>query len=357
MPGTHVGLDPRRGLFQEDQGGGASCVHWQTTALAPPKGTGYPTHLVSLAPQLGWLDLPATFWTYMIVSPLPEVEGSDGPEEQQQRTRNEDHSSDLEQTRRAGGLQGHGGICLQGGGGGGEGTRVAAMPHTLQVPTRCPWGTSRTGVESMAPAHRHCPPPPASLVLRRGNNSRLFPSPEDLCPLLSQEVPSTGPMVDGFCAPCHSTHTLGTLISFLHHHTFNGTDRSLIPEVSLGPFLWPHSTPGLGTQGVLTGGLQNSMSSGPTMVIGTLSEFSAMAEVGEVGQLETLSLCPNDECPLHTKQQQQRPALASPSVPTPSSTSPLPSPSTLEQPTQLALRSQKCPLRTLSSPKAPVRFR
>lgn len=67
------------------------------------------------------------------------------------------------------------------------------------------------------------------------------------------------------------------------------------------------------------------MSSGPTKVIGTLSEFSAMSEDGEEGHSEALSLCPNDECPLHTKQQQQqRPALASPSVPTPSSTPPLP---------------------------------
>ena len=49
----------------------------------------------------------------MIVAPLPEVEGPDGPQEQQHRPRNEDHGSDFEQPRGAGGLHGHGGVRLR----------------------------------------------------------------------------------------------------------------------------------------------------------------------------------------------------------------------------------------------------
>lgn len=68
-------------------------------------------------------------WTYVIVAPLPEVEGPDGPEEQQHRPRNEDHSSDLEQPRGAGGLHGHRGVCLRAGAGEvGEGGPVTSAP-------------------------------------------------------------------------------------------------------------------------------------------------------------------------------------------------------------------------------------
>lgn len=76
-------------------------------------------------------------WTYVIVAPLPEVEGPDGPEEQQHRPRNEDHSSDLEQPRGAGGLHGHRGVCLRAGGGEvGEGGPVTSAPP---APPHLPW--------------------------------------------------------------------------------------------------------------------------------------------------------------------------------------------------------------------------
>lgn len=52
----------------------------------------------------------------MTVAPLPEVEGRDGPEEQQHGARNEDHGSGLEQPRGAGGLHGHRGVRLRAGG-------------------------------------------------------------------------------------------------------------------------------------------------------------------------------------------------------------------------------------------------
>lgn len=90
----------------------------------------------------------------MIVIPLPEVEGPDGPEEHQQRTRNEDHGSDLEQTRRAGGFHGHGGVRLQSRRGTGR-RRATDTP----VPVLCPRGTLRTGVGSFGPStlRRHLP--------------------------------------------------------------------------------------------------------------------------------------------------------------------------------------------------------
>lgn len=90
----------------------------------------------------------------MIVIPLPEIEGPDGPEEHQQRTRNEDHGSDLEQARRAGGFHGHGGVRLQGRRGTGR-RRATDTP----VPVLCPRGTLRTGVGSFGPStfRRHLP--------------------------------------------------------------------------------------------------------------------------------------------------------------------------------------------------------
>lgn len=84
--------------------------------------------------------------TYVIVTPLPEVKGPDGPEEQQHRPRNEDHSSDLEQPRGAGGLHGHRGVRLRAG-------TEGHGSHLRRPPRRCPrsaprgwgvgWGAAR----------------------------------------------------------------------------------------------------------------------------------------------------------------------------------------------------------------------
>ena len=82
---------------------------------------------------------PAALRTYVIVAPLPEVEGPDGPEEQQRRPRNEDHGSDLEQPRGAGGLHGHRGVRLRAGS---RGTVMSARSD----PARRGWRTARPGL-------------------------------------------------------------------------------------------------------------------------------------------------------------------------------------------------------------------
>lgn len=84
---------------------------------------------------------------YVIVVPFPEVEGPDGPEEQQHRPRDEDHGPDLEQARRAGGLPGHGGVRLRAGPGEG---RVRSAPLAPRRPLAAPPGTSGRGWDTHA---------------------------------------------------------------------------------------------------------------------------------------------------------------------------------------------------------------
>lgn len=92
-----------------------------TVRTPPPRAPLSPAHLPALRTQTRVCAPRAALRTYVIVAPLPEVEGPDGPEEQQHRPRNEDHSSDLEQPRGAGGLHGHRGVGLRAGGGEGRG--------------------------------------------------------------------------------------------------------------------------------------------------------------------------------------------------------------------------------------------
>lgn len=126
----------------------------------------------------------------MIVIPLPEVEGPDGPEEHQQRTRNEDHSSDLEQTRRAGGFHGHGGVGLQSRRGTGRRRR-----HMHSSPSPVSPGNLENWSGKLWTQHTQTPPPkgPLALDVEVTADSSLGKelSPIDLHPLLSQEVPST----------------------------------------------------------------------------------------------------------------------------------------------------------------------
>lgn len=135
-------------------------------------------------------------------------------------------------------------------------------------------------------------------------------------------------------------------------------ELDLAPTCSLGPCVCPHSTLGLGTQELLTGGLQNSMSSGPTKVIGTLSEFSAISEDGEEGHSLRGSV-PLSQRRMPPAHEAAAAAAASCSDqpfcshPFQHPTSPLPSSSTQEQSVQPLPSSQKCPLLSLSSPKPP----
>lgn len=78
----------------------------------------------------------------MIVAPLPEVEGPDGPQEQQHRPRNEDHGSDFEQPRGAGGLHGHGGVRLRAAGRG----RVKSARSDRGIVARVGMGNSGPGL-------------------------------------------------------------------------------------------------------------------------------------------------------------------------------------------------------------------
>jgi hypothetical protein len=290
----------------------------------------------------------------VIVIPLPEVEGPDGPEEQQYRARNEDHSSYLEQPCWApGGLHGDGGVRLRGRRWTGCRATHTRDPCILSRGNREDWSRKPWPQEHSEVALR------VSLVLRHGST---------IADSSLGRPPSTAPSAPRLwwilCTLTLSPHTG-------HSHLIPSSPhiqrpKSLIPEVDLAPTgsrglcVWTYSTAVLGTQEVLTGGLQNSTSSGPTMVIGTLSEFSVMAEDGEVRYAKTLSHCPNcSNCPLvpTTNAPCTTAAAGAAAAATAAScsgqpfcphpfqhlTSPLPLPSTLEQPTQLILCSQMCP--------------
>lgn len=233
----------------------------------------------------------------MIVISLPKVEGPDGAEKQQHRARNEDHSSHLEQPCRVpGGLHGHGGVRLRGR------RWIRCRPTHTRDPcvvspgncedwSRKPWLQAHSDAASRG-----------SLILRHGSSiadSSLgrSPSPSVPHPLLSQEVPST-PVEDPVHPATPPPHWAFSLDSLITTHPV-----PQIPDPRSGS--GTHTQPGslrldslhasLGDQEVLTGGLQNSTSSGPTIVIGTLSEFSVMAEDGKVRYWKAPFRYPN--CP------------------------------------------------------------
>ena len=51
--------------------------------------------------------------SYVLVVDVPKVKSSDGPEQQQRGSNGQRGHSNLQQTRRAGGLHGHCSVCLR----------------------------------------------------------------------------------------------------------------------------------------------------------------------------------------------------------------------------------------------------
>lgn len=164
----------------------------------------------------------------MIVTPLPEVEGPDGTEEQQHRPRNEDHGSDLKQSSGAGGLHGHGGIRLRAGA---EKDQSCLRGSHLAIPVLRPQGIREVGGKQSVQG---------SFVFGLGNDtSEVFAVQSLPCGtafsaatgcLLHARLWITVPCTLTRGAPPHA-HILGTQIP-LHttrahthtHTTFNSTN-------------------------------------------------------------------------------------------------------------------------------------
>lgn len=166
------------------------------------------------APRLGSAPraLPLDL-TYVIVAPLPEVEGPDGPEEQQHGPRNEDHRADLEQPRGAGGLHSHRGVRLRAGR-----EAVRSAPSAPAVPRSAPgtggWGGGRAPRAPPGSPSAAFPPERSWRAARLANFAEqgrrpagLHSPPAPVAPPLTPVPPApSGQAVDPVAL---HTHTLG----------------------------------------------------------------------------------------------------------------------------------------------------
>ena len=130
------------------------------------------------------------------------------------------------------------------------------------------------------------------------------PSPRGSAPSSGHSTPAPGsrptlpfPLVCGSRAPCTRTY-LGTHLPHSVAQIPDSGQSIQAPAQRPGPACPLTRQRDRGFGAVLTGGLQNSTSSGPTRAMGTLSEFSVMAVAGGARRWEAprapwaLSRCP-----------------------------------------------------------------
>lgn len=171
-----------------------------------------------------------------------------------------------------------------------QGTLSAPSFQRVPCPQVCKGQMQTFRGAGLLPTALHCPPPQGASSTRVG----------------------------GFRAPCTLTRGTPPRVR-IWAPTF-----VFLPQYPAGQI----SDPRRWVPGVLTGGLQNSTSSGPTNVIGTLSEFSAMVLAGGARLSETLhapwalSCCPDVrgefQCLAHTPcTVPPGPAQRSPPLPAP----------------------------------------